>query len=103
MTQLRQMFIAILLTLCMAAVSYGGTITGSRTSATGARVGTITGSRTGTITGSRTGTITGSRTGTITGSNTGTLPIPNSGAGSIVDDQGSLLSRIMMLLLNLAW
>lgn len=101
MTQLRQMFVAILLTLCMAAASYGGTITGSRTSETGTRVGTITGSRTGTITGSRTGTITGSSAGTITGSKTGTLPISNT--VSIIDEQGSLFSRIMLLLLNLAW
>jgi len=102
MTRLRQILVAILLTLGMAAACFGGTITGSRTSATGARGGTITGSRTGTITGSRTGTITGSRTGTISGSNTGTLSIPN-GVGSIVDDQRNLISRIMMLLLDLAW
>jgi len=54
--------------LCFATLSYAGTITGSRTGASGSRVGTITGSRTGTITGSRAGTITGSRVGTITGS-----------------------------------
>jgi outer membrane lipoprotein SlyB len=57
-------------------LSYGGTITGSRTGATGSRVGTITGSRTGTITGSRVGTITGSRVGTITGSATETSRTP---------------------------
>ena len=49
---------ATILVLSISAVTFGGTITGSRTS----RTGTITGSRTGTITGSRTGTITGSRT-----------------------------------------
>lgn len=68
MTRLRKNFIAGVLLLCFATLSYGGTITGSRTGVSGSRVGTITGSRTGTITGSRTGTITGSRTGTITGS-----------------------------------
>ena len=68
MTRLKKMVIAGALLLCFATLSYGGTITGSRTGASGSKVGTITGSRTGTITGSRVGTITGSRAGTITGS-----------------------------------
>jgi hypothetical protein len=68
MTRLRKTVIAGILLLCFATLSYAGTITGSRTGASGSRVGTITGSRTGTITGSRVGTITGSRAGTITGS-----------------------------------
>src|SRR5262245_34145141 len=71
MTRLRKVVIAGVLLLCFATLSYGGTITGSRTGASGSRVGTITGSRTGTITGSRVGTITGSRVGTITGSTVG--------------------------------
>lgn len=61
MRQLRQILSIALLTLCFMTVSYGGTITGSKTGTTATRVGTITGSRTGTITGSRVGTITGSR------------------------------------------
>src|SRR5687767_3283902 len=68
MKQLRRIATAGILTLSLVTVSNGGTITGSKNSVTGARIGTITGSRTGTITGSRTGTITGSRVGTITGS-----------------------------------
>jgi outer membrane lipoprotein SlyB len=68
MTRLRKIVSAGVLVLSFATISYGGTITGSKTSATGSKVGTITGSRTGTITGSRVGTITGSRVGTITGS-----------------------------------
>src|SRR5215208_3945664 len=71
MKQLRPIITAGMLTLSLVTVSYGGTITGSKTGASSARTGTITGSRTGTITGSRTGTITGSRVGTITGSTTG--------------------------------
>jgi uncharacterized protein YcfJ len=68
MTWLKKIFIAGVLMLCLATLSHAGTITGSRTGASGSKVGTITGSRTGTITGSRVGTITGSRVGTITGS-----------------------------------
>ena len=68
MTKIRNIITSGILVLSLATISYGGTITGSRTGASGSRVGTITGSRTGTITGSRVGTITGSRAGTITGS-----------------------------------
>ena len=64
MTRLRKVAITGLLLVSFASFCYGGTITGSRTGASGSRTGTITGSRTGTITGSRTGTITGSRLGT---------------------------------------
>lgn len=92
-----------MLTLCIAAASHGGTITGSRTNATSSRVGTITGSRTGTITGSQTGTISGSRTGTITGSNTGNLPVSNDRFGNTVDTLESVISRMMVLLVTLGW
>jgi hypothetical protein len=98
MTQFRRISLAAMLTLCMTAVSYGGTITGSRTGATGEQVGTITGSRTGTITGSRTGTITGSRTGTITGSNARTT----GGFGSINDQEGFVFT-MRLLLTALGW
>lgn len=62
MTKAVQVLAAIILTLSLVSVSFGGTIIGSRSSAAGARTGTIVGSRTGTIVGSRTGTIVGSRT-----------------------------------------
>ena len=55
MTRLKKMVIAGALLLCFATLSYGGTITGSRTGASGSKVGTITGSRAGTITGSTVG------------------------------------------------
>ena len=83
--------------LCFMNFSYGGTITGSRTSATGSRVGTITGSRTGTITGSRVGTITGSRVGTITGSASEPSRIP---ANYIY---GEFLFRLVTVILNGGW
>jgi len=63
MTRLKKIVIAGVLLLCFATLSHGGTITGSRTGASGSKVGTITGSRVGTITGSRAGTITGSTVG----------------------------------------
>lgn len=63
MTRLRKIIIAAVVLLSSATISYGGTITGSRTGAISERVGTISGSRTGTITGSRVGTITGSSAG----------------------------------------
>lgn len=68
MTRLRRTVIAGILLLCFATLSYGGTITGSRTGASGSRAGTITGSRAGTITGSRVGTITGSSVSSPRGS-----------------------------------
>jgi hypothetical protein len=94
MTQLRQIVTAGILTVSLATVSFGGTITGSRTGASSARVGTITGSRTGTITGSRTGTITGSRVGTITGSRFET------GSSNLQDE---LLSRLIAFLVDVSW
>ena len=97
MTRLRKIITAGVLVLSFMTVSYGGTITGSRTGATGARVGTITGSRTGTITGSRLGTITGSRVGTITGS---TVESPRT---SINDIHTEILFRILGLVLNGGW
>ena len=103
MINFEKTFAATLLTLCIAAASHGGTISGSRTDATSSRVGTITGSRTGTITGSRTGTISGSRTGTITGSSTGNLPVYNDHFGNNVDALENLISRIMVLLVTLSW
>jgi len=63
MTRLKKIVIAGVLLLCFATLSHAGTITGSRTGASGSKVGTITGSRVGTITGSRAGTITGSTVG----------------------------------------
>lgn len=105
--QVRRILTAATLTLSLVTVSYAGTITGSKTSASGSRTGTITGSKAGTITGSRAGTITGSRAGTITGSRAGT--ITGSRAGTItgsrnlgfVDDE--FLSRIINLLISVSW
>src|SRR5215203_1886665 len=92
MKQFRRILTAATLSLSIATISYGGTITGSRTA--GTRVGTITGSRTGTITGSRVGTITGSGTGTILVSN------PQNGRAMAKDE---FLSRIFILLLTMGW
>lgn len=97
MTRLRQTVTAGILMLSLVTISYGGTITGSRTSATSSKVGTITGSRTGTITGSRTGTITGSRTGTITGSAVGSL---STSVGNIYTE---FLFRLMAVVMNGGW
>ena len=94
MTKIRNIVTSGILVLSLATISYGGTITGSRTGASGSRVGTITGSRTGTITGSRVGTITGSKVGTITGSGT---ELPRSVLGA------DFLFRLMSLVLNGAW
>ena len=94
MTRLRKTVIAAVLMLCFATLSYAGTITGSRTSASSSRVGTITGSRTGTITGSRAGTITGSRVGTITGS---TVVSPR---GSFDNIYNEFLFRLINVVLN---
>jgi len=90
MTRLRRTVIVGVLLLCFATLSYGGTITGSRTAASGSRAGTITGSRVGTITGSRAGTITGSRAGTITGSS----------VGSFDNIYNEFLFRLMSVVLN---
>lgn len=92
MTKVQKTLVATLLTLSIATVSLGGTITGSRT----ARTGTITGSRTGTITGSRTGTITGSRTVQ------GIIPT-QSDHGSKFTAQEELLSKLISFLSGLAW
>jgi hypothetical protein len=92
MTKIHKSLGATLLTLSIATVSLGGTITGSRTA------------RTGIITGSRTGTITGSRTGTITGSRTGERIIPTQDErGSKFKAQGELLPMLVTLLSSLAW
>ena len=105
MTRLRKIVTSGILVLSFVTISYGGTITGSRTSAAPSKVGTITGSRTGTITGSRTGTITGSRTGTITGSRGGT--ITGSAVGSLsptVDNiYTEFLFRFLTVVLNGGW
>jgi len=98
MTRLRKIVIAGSLLVSFATLCHGGTITGSRTSASGSRVGTITGSRTGTITGSRTGTITGSRVGTITSSQLGTLT--GSGVGPFDTIYNEFLFRLMSVVLN---
>lgn len=97
MTRIKSIVTSGVLVLSLATVSYGGTITGSRTGATGSRVGTITGSRTGTITGSRVGTITGSKVGTITGSGT------ESPQGILENIHADVLFRIMSLVLNSGW
>jgi hypothetical protein len=85
------------LVLSFVTISYGGTITGSRTGATGSRTGTITGSRTGTITGSRVGTITGSRVGTITGSGA------DSPRDILENIHPEYLFRLMSLIVNSGW
>jgi hypothetical protein len=97
MTRIRNIVTSGVLVLSLVTISYGGTITGSRTGATGSRVGTITGSRTGTITGSRVGTITGSRVGTITGSG---VESPRSVLENIQTD---FLFRLISLVLNSGW
>ena len=97
MTRVRNIITAGALVLSFVTISYGGTITGSRTGATGSRTGTITGSRTGTITGSRVGTITGSRVGTITGSG---AESPRSVLENI---QTEYLFRLMRLIVNGGW
>jgi len=97
MTRVRNIIASGVLLLSLATISYGGTITGSRTGASGSRIGTITGSRTGTITGSRVGTITGSKVGTITGSG-GESP-----SGVLENVRADFLLRLMGLLLNGAW
>jgi outer membrane lipoprotein SlyB len=97
MTRLREIVTAGVLLLCFVTVSYGGTITGSRTGVTGSRVGTITGSRTGTITGSRVGTISGSRTGTITGS---AMESSKTAVDNMYDE---FFFRLLRVVLNGAW
>ena len=99
--QLQRILTAAVLTFSLVTVSYAGTITGSRTSASGSRTGTITGSRAGTITGSRAGTITGSRAGTITGSRVGT--ITGSRDRTFATLEVDLLSRMITLLVNFGW
>lgn len=86
-----QLLLTIILTLTVSVVTFGGTITGSRTS------------KTGTITGSRTGTITGSKTGTITGSSRDLTGAP-SGMTSSTDEPNPftahLFTRLLMSVLN---
>jgi len=96
MKKLQKTLIATVLTLSVATVGLGGTITGSRT--TSSRTGTITGSRTGTITGSRTGTITGSRAE----SRVGIIPT-QSDNGSRFRTETYLVSNLMLILSSLAW
>jgi|SRR5690242_16668963 len=97
MTRIRHIITSGVLVLSLVTISYGGTITGSRTGVTESKVGTITGSRTGTITGSKVGTITGSKVGTITGSS---AESPRSTLDSFPAD---FLIRLMGLLLNIGW
>jgi outer membrane lipoprotein SlyB len=97
MKRLQMTVTAAALTLLISTAAFGGTITGSRTTS----VGTITGSRAGTITGSRAGTITGSRAGTITGSRAGTITGSRVEVGP--DGIETIISKVMMLMLNLAW
>ena len=97
MIRLRKIATAGVLMLSFVTISYAGTITGSRTSATGSKVGTITGSRTGTITGSRVGTITGSRVGTITGSS---ADFPRTATENV---HSEILFRLINIVLNGGW
>lgn len=92
MKQIKKTVTATLLMLLIGSVAFGGTITGSRSGASAARVGTITGSRTGTITGSRTGTITGSKFGPSS-----TEP------ASLSRVREELMSQLALLLINLPW
>jgi hypothetical protein len=92
MKRFMQTLMATVLTLSISAISFGGTITGSRTN----RTGTITGSSVGTITGSRTGTITGSRNGVFTGSSS--APTENTNQRNRFSDDW--MSQLLMLLLN---
>ena len=96
MTRLRHSVTSGVLILSLVTISYGGTITGSRTVVTGSRVGTITGSRTGTITGSKAGIITGSKVGTITGSGES----PRSAVDNLRVD---FLFRLLSLVLASGW
>jgi hypothetical protein len=82
--KLRRMLTATTLTLCLVTVSYGGTITGGRTTATASRSGLITGSKSGTITGGRARTSPASET---------TLRAAEDG----------FFSQIMNLLITIAW
>jgi hypothetical protein len=86
-----QLLTTLVLILSVSVVTFGGTITGSRTSKTG----TITGSRTGTITGSKTGTITGSRRG---------LTDSASGVTQNIDERNpvgdDLFTRLLLFVLN---
>jgi len=99
MTRIRNIITSGVLVLSFVTISYAGTITGSRTGATGSRFGTITGSRSGTITGSRVGTITGSTVTTIT------RPEPRilSQGSTLENIQSDFLFRLMSLVLNGAW
>jgi len=103
MKQLRQILTVGVLMFAFVTVSYGGTITGSRTGATSSRVGTITGSRTGTITGSRVGTITGSRTGTITGSGSRSNQGGEPPASPLSTFEGEFLLQLMTIFLSTGW
>lgn len=89
MTRIKSIVTSGVLVVSLATVSYGGTITGSRTGATGSRVGTITGSRTGTITGSKAGTITGSGA--------------ESPQGILENIHADVLFRLMSLVLKSGW
>ena len=94
MTNLRKCATAGILTLCLVTVSYGGTITGSKTGASAAKTGTITGSRAGTITGSRVGTITGSSIPTTSGISAAT-------SRGIFGDE--FLLSVIALIANIGW
>lgn len=98
--KLSQIITAGVLTFSLVTITYGGTITGSRSSAAASRSGLISGSRAGTITGSRTGTISGSRTGTITGSRVTSFD-PN--GPRVVTRADEFLSTIITLMVNFGW
>lgn len=99
MMRVRNIIASGVVVLSLTTISYGGTITGSRTGVSGSRFGTITGSRTGTITGSRVGTITGSKVGTITGSGSA-IESPSSVLENIPAD---FVFRLLTLVVNGTW
>jgi outer membrane lipoprotein SlyB len=92
MMNLRKYATAGILTLSLVTLSYGGTITGSKTVVSATKTGTITGSRVGTITGSRVGTITGSSSATGTSS-----PAVRTG---LADE---ILLRLMAVVFTIGW
>lgn len=97
MNLLRNIVTTGVLILSFVTISYGGTITGSRTGATDSRIGIITGSRSGTITGSTVGTISGSKVGIITGSST---EPPKTIIENLYSD---VVIRLLSVVLNGGW
>ena len=84
MIKIQRIPMAMLLTVSIVTVSFAGTITGGRTSA------------------SVTGTITGGRTGTITGGRTGIIPTQADQAFR-GKDQADLFAQVVLLVASLTW